>query len=96
MTKWQWVDFGSLGNGQWFVQGTDAGMLEWLIDEIVKRSPDIAVERDSDADGILCAAFLGPEKGLVTKVLPALRRLLCENGWEPFGDGTAFKRAVEE
>jgi hypothetical protein len=94
MNSWQWMDFGSLGNGQSFIQGTDAGTLEWLIGEIAKRSPDMAIERDNDADGILCAAYVGPETGFVTKVFPVLRRLLCENGWEPFGNGRSFKRAV--
>lgn len=81
------------------IESTSPETLEWLIGEIEKHVPEIKLTRKYDAEGLLSQIF---GAAINMELLAMIKRLLCENGWEPYGYGAdeyaaswQFKRKIE-
>ena len=81
-------------SGQVWVQSTDPAIVDWLVDEVQQRdSQSYILETREDADGVTYRIVLQLSPDRDPKVfIPLLKRLLCDQGWEPYGEGTDFKR----
>lgn len=92
MPRWLMVSVRDGGQSQVWMEGTDPVTLEWLLSEVRRRDPQCKIKQtDKDADGVVYQLALELSRGQhPALMLPALKRLLCDQGWEPYIGG--FKR----
>lgn len=83
MTKWQLVEIEEAYPSN--ITSTSPETIEWLIGEMEKRSPEIELTRLYDAEDLLYSVH---GKRINAELRAVVKRLLCENGWEPSAIGT--------
>jgi len=95
VTKWQLIEIETSNR----IKSTSPETIEWLIGEIEKRSPELELIRRYDAEGLLYEVY---GNSLDAKIQALVKRLLCQEGWEPYGYGAdkyasylQFKREVQ-
>ena len=91
MARWQMVAVGG-GDRLVYMYGTDSATLQWLVSQVQERDPQAKTkETHKDADGHVYDVSLELSRGRdAVAMQQVLKRLLCDQGWEPYSKG--FKR----
>ena len=81
---------------QVWVESTDPAVVDWVVDQVRQRDPQSYIlETKQDVDGVTYRAVLQLSAGRDPYAFIALlRRLMCDDGWEPYGTGTDCKRQL--
>ena len=75
----------SAGSGGIHIHCSDADTLEWIFSELQQRIPTCSIQHErKDLEGKRCYMMLNRLGGKDWEAYAWLRRIICENGWQPF------------
>lgn len=96
MTRWQDMYVKWKSDRVITIHGTDSATIKWLFTETQKRDPKVKGLWFVDAEEVVHEVDLELSRGHDSQtMLPVLKRLLCDQGWEPFATYGYYKRQIQ-